>query len=897
MRPTKTNAIKAFLTAMTEIDLSELYNYNMECQVNVAQDRGEKIDGEYQGVKWHGYSDGITTWKPIRIPYNASTEPSYQDSEMTYDLGLHAEGIGMTGWDWVNKISKWVAFDFDAIVGHSDKHTNKLSAEELKRVRDVACEIPWVTVRNSTSGKGLHLYVFVDDVPTQNHTEHAGLARSILAKLSSLTGYDFTSKVDIAGGNMWVWHRKMKGTDGLKLIKQGEILSDIPPNWRDHVKVVRGTSKKLSAPTDIEAVQEIQNKFDILAGQRIRIKLDEGHLALIRYLNERGYYHWWDADHHMLVTHTAHIKQAHADLGLLGLFETETKASSTHNCFLFPMRRGSWSVRRYSPGVKEHPSWDQDGAGWTRCYLNTEPTLASAANANGGIEDPAGGYHFPDGKGASTTAIALGANVKLPPKYEARSSSLKPHKDGRLVMQFSAEQSDHPSELEGWLRKGNNWVKIFATQKINTNETDSDNYDDLVRHIVENDSDTGWVINSDGKWIEEPLNHVKAALESMSIKRAEVTSIIGSSVLKPWSIVVRPFEVEYPGDRLWNRKAPQLRFVPSVGDMLTYPTWLNVLHHIGRSLDNDIEADPWCKKNGIKTGADYLKIWIASMIQFPAEPLPYLFIYGETQDTGKSTFHEALELLFHPGYYRADHALQNPSGFNGELEGAILCVVEETNLGKNKNAGERVKDWVTSRQISLHIKNLTPFMVTNTMHFVQCCQFRSFCPIFPGDTRITMIHVKDKPVHQIPKKILLRQLEKEAADFLGVITTLQIPESNSRLNLPVIVTSDKVSAEQDQRSPVHEFIDECCHKAPGRKIKLSDFYDRFMAWLDPNDRMNWSTKQKVSVAMPDWVVKGRVSNDASWYWGNISFDQPTSASDKTYVVVDNKLVLKEFSNV
>src|SRR4051794_667192 len=105
---TRTEAIKAFLTAMTHPDLADLYSYEMECQVNVAQDNGQRIQGDYKGKLWHGWQDLNTgeTWKPIRIPYNAKTTPTYDDREMTWDLARHAEGIGMTGWDWVHRCSR-----------------------------------------------------------------------------------------------------------------------------------------------------------------------------------------------------------------------------------------------------------------------------------------------------------------------------------------------------------------------------------------------------------------------------------------------------------------------------------------------------------------------------------------------------------------------------------------------------------------------------------------------------------------------------------------------------------------------------------------------------------------------------------------------------------------------
>src|SRR4051812_3834804 len=99
----KTESIKAFLNAFAPKDLADLYNHDMEIQVTVAKDNGERITGDFKGKQWHAYTDGIQTWKPIRIPVNGNTNPEFTDSPMSYDLKDHAEGIGMTGWDWKNK--------------------------------------------------------------------------------------------------------------------------------------------------------------------------------------------------------------------------------------------------------------------------------------------------------------------------------------------------------------------------------------------------------------------------------------------------------------------------------------------------------------------------------------------------------------------------------------------------------------------------------------------------------------------------------------------------------------------------------------------------------------------------------------------------------------------------
>ena len=366
MKVTKVEAIKAFLIGSTHVDLAELYSQNMEVQILVGQDGGERINKTYKGHNWTAYTDGLQTWKPFRIPYMANSNPEFDlSSTMDFDLTKHAEGIGMTGWDWIERKSKWVAFDFDSITGHSEAHEKKLTQNELDNIREIVSNIPWITIRKSTGGNGLHLYVFLDPVPTANHTEHAALARAIIGKVVALTGYDFTSRVDVCGGNMWVWHRKMAGTDGLKLIKQGTILDEIPPNWRDHLCVVTGR-KKRSVPAFItdKGSSEIEEKYDQLSGQRAKIPLDESHKALIKYLDENGCYWSYDQDACMLIAHTHDLKTAHTSLNMRGVFNTIATGSepgSDKNCFLYPLRNGGWSVRRYTPGVAEAPTWEQDG--------------------------------------------------------------------------------------------------------------------------------------------------------------------------------------------------------------------------------------------------------------------------------------------------------------------------------------------------------------------------------------------------------------------------------------------------------------------------------------------------------------------------------------------------------
>lgn len=898
-RPLKTEAIKNFLNHKARPEFAALYNPNMEVQVNVAQGQGERVDKTYAGKSFSAWTDGDTTWKSFRIPQHANTNPTYTDYAIGFDLAIHTEGIGLTGWDWVEKRSRWVAFDFDAIMGHSDKHQQKLTDVELNAVKQAAYAIPWVTIYKSTSGNGLHLYVFVD-TPTNNHTEHAALARSILGRMSAIAGYDFNSKVDNCGGVLWFWHRKFEKAggvngEGLKLLKKGETLTDVPINWRDHLKVTSGARRKIAIGFT-EAGEEDTETFEEMCGQHQQVPLDDAHKQFVKYLEQHAMGSWWwDSDHHMMVAHTYDLKKAHEDLKMRGLFETiaEGKVAGDQNCFMFPMRNGVWAVRRHTPGVREHDLWDQDAGGWTRCFFNREPDLKSVAKAFMGAEDDNGAFEFRQAGVALSAAAELGGKVDLKEAYHQRRATLKPHKDGRLIFEIDRNKDDPDSDWLGWVNKTTKWRKVLATQIPAKYEQEVSNHDDILRHMVSGEEgDAGWMVRVGNIWKQEPLLHVRLALKALGNSANETELIMGHCVLNRWTLVNYPFMPEYVGSRMWNRDGAQFAMTPSQDmESLHYPTWKSLLAHIGSSLDTPIKYNAWAKTHGITSGAEYLMLWIASVFQFPNESLPYLFLYGE-QGTGKTTLHEALSLLVTRGVVKADAALVSPNGFNGELMSAVLCTVEETDLRTNKTAAyNRIKEWVTGATINIHVKGTTPFSAPNTCHWIHTANGSENCPIFPGDTRITMIHVPPlDPKKYIAKRDLMDLLRKEAPDFLAAILGIEIPLANDRMALPIIETEDKKKASKLNQTELESFIEEQCHLIDGSLILLSEFYNRFKEWLDPERRSFW-TRTKMSRHMPEEIVKGRLASDGNqFYFGNVSWipRQPTDPIKPAWVVLDGE---------
>ena len=478
--------------------------------------------------------------------------------------------------------------------------------EHLHEPLRAAMSLPYVEVRRSTGGAGIHLYVYFDNagVPTENHTVHAAVGRCVLGMMSSETGFDFASQIDACGSNMWLFHRKMTPENhGLEIIKRAEktlSVDDLPKNWRDHVEVVTRRRSKVRVSTELK--DEHLTPFDELTSARHMVPIDAKHKEILDELGDSGFSTIWVPDHHLCQTHTFALAELMKTGKYAGIFKTNSEGHNqgTPNCFMFPLENGGWRVYRFSPGVPEAETWNQDKEGWTNCYFNCRPNLATAAKAMGGQEDPEkGGYVFGKVTEAQEAAKALEQKIDVPDALLRRKAHLKSHRDGRLVMEITKKSSEKDKSLKGWISKATRWVKIFDVLTENKQDNVSHaEHDNLIRQLVSpSNEDAGWYLHADSDaWQRFSTEKVKLRLLSLGNTKPEVELILGSTIGKAWKLVNVPFQPEYPGDRQWNINAAQYAYPPaSLGydEIPHHPHWDRVLQHCGQNLDGPVREDDW----------------------------------------------------------------------------------------------------------------------------------------------------------------------------------------------------------------------------------------------------------------------------------------------------------------
>ena len=147
---------------------------------------------------------------------------------------------------------------------------------------------------------------------------------------------------------------------------------------------------------------------------------------------------------------------------------------------------------------------------------------------------------------------------------------------------------------------------------------------------------------------------------------------------------------------------------------------------------------------------------------------------------------------------------------------------------------------------------MNTYQVPNTTHWIQSANYQADCPVFPGDTRITVIEVCDLcPDQEVAKKTLLVKLEEEAPHFMYTLMNLQLPPLTGRMRLPVVGTPSKSRTEELNKTALQIFLEECCQaKKDAQVLRFGEFYDAFQKCLDAGEKHRWS-KIYISRELPN----------------------------------------------
>ena len=120
--------------------------------------------------------------------------------------------------------------------------------------------------------------------------------------------------------------------------------------------------------------------------------------------------------------------------------------------------------------------------------------------------------------------------------FEGRKTTLKPHKDGRLMVEIERTKADaEKPEPKGWLAKKTKWVRVFETvirATMRTRKSDATEYDTKLRAIkTPAQQFLGWVSRTRAaNGSSNPAANVKMLLQNLGNTKDEAECIMGGAI-------------------------------------------------------------------------------------------------------------------------------------------------------------------------------------------------------------------------------------------------------------------------------------------------------------------------------------------------------------------------------
>ena len=286
--------------------LLDKWHIDLETQINVRAGTKDETDPDRQNC----WSNGVHTWRHVRWPYNAKTNPNFRDFTPQFPLSEYAEFVGTTWWNWRTKESEAVVFDFDSI----KNHTEGLLQKELDQLLEKLMTLDYVTVYRSRSGNGFHVLVSFEKgkrPKVDNHDEHSDVAKVTLDKMGKDLKIDFTDKVDCHGMIGWIWSTKM-GENGFEMIKVAD--RDLEVDEIDDWTLL--PKKRMNKRPRIIAYNENGDEIEgnhIIGFDEEEVPVDKEHILIITALEESGWSFAHVPEHNVFHTHTAALRKVHRD--------------------------------------------------------------------------------------------------------------------------------------------------------------------------------------------------------------------------------------------------------------------------------------------------------------------------------------------------------------------------------------------------------------------------------------------------------------------------------------------------------------------------------------------------------------------------------------------------------
>ncbi len=712
--------------------------------------------------------------------------------------------VGGYGLDWTTKTIHWIGLDIDA------KNSGPIQTEEDKNVLvDALARLGYCEIRNSSSGKGLHVYVtLAHPIPNVDSEKTYASYRNALAtcieSALAANGYAHLPVFDRVGTVLYMW-KKDAGPDAYKLLRSGTVTfpGTLVPELKSVRTEITGPGWPVT-PEDaiIRGWSTLQYEFfDYLA------KNDP---AFVPFPSEGIICH----------AHTSAVARCVAELKIPGFWSTNTAGSdpSHHNCYITVLRNSS-IIRVWRAGNGSTPetnAWSDvggrtvailNGVSRSKLLLLTGLQAPSKNSRARGIvrRDVLSQLNIP----SSETWGDIDANLQV--NTSKVKFSVKGRRDPQPGWMTGATQMTYVLDIDDGLhtRKVEEVSGRTETDDIDVQYTRDDSNEMIVYFKNEKQE---WQHSTNDSLLRAYLQE-RYKLSSADIKRLLALKY-ANDVMQRVEMPCVPFgKYEYEKRSYWNVPPTDFCFpkpdVPKVISCASYvdpslqslanecPAWFALYNHIFAALAIPKEIrDAYT----ITTGADYGMLWAAYKLADPLNIVPILVLTGPPE-TGKTFFADSFRHFFTGrGAYKITGTItSNYPDWLGVVIGSADDLEEYdpntvTRL-KNIGSGDRLEINPKFKRPSLvggylslimNMKDTTAFPAE---YLADRCTFVEVAPItdVPYDPDFFSAgcrDVSDKRIHaRIPN--VHWTLNQQAEAFFQYLCSIKLPTPVRRYALPI----------------------------------------------------------------------------------------------------------------
>ncbi len=648
-----------------------------------------------------------------------------------YDDTIPFRQIGSTGRNWRTESSEFVGFDFDI-----PERKSGTASDNLDRVRSELSKLPYVEVRHSKSGVGLHARVILEGTVAKSSGHHTANAEAVLEHLIQETGLPLNDWVDCKGGNLWHWVNP-----SLAKPKSFQLLSE-------------ATERLQFTAAPFEEKTVVRDDFTLTPLQRC--------LIVDCSMKESGH------------VYNSHGTRVHAGLGKWGQKSTLQGGNTdpaTPNVYVDFPSSTTMTITRYG-----HP--------------DSKETIHLRLR----FDDVCIGHRLAtDGKSYTTDAAtykriftAFGVSVPDVPDHHGEPRIVTMTRLSPGCVRITIPRHGKSDHVDGFTSKPDD-RKQSATVRFGEAAPDvTELQEHTVRYTIRPDIEGirgNQYYLADSTATFRPVGEKEVA-RHIDLKGLDVNETLDTLVCNPIKIVAKHFAPPTLVGNEWNVLGCQVpEGVP--GDFSTYQ---QIIDHAGQFLQSGIDRCSWCRRHDVD-GAKWLKYWFAAVRQDPYEPLPGLGLYSFEHGTGKTSLREALRHTF-GSQYVVDGAKELDEKWSGHLVNAVVVSYEEVNLNRPESVS-KLKDLITSRTLSVRKMQTDSFSIRNATHHIHTGQNPEYAPVEPGDRRWTIFDELEKPTSKVSSVYMERQLEAERLAWLYELEHTEIPpiDRDMDFRLPTL-TSD-----------------------------------------------------------------------------------------------------------